>query len=187
MLKNNDIEGVVKYRFPEAVALIITKNKTGKVDLCPVGFFTLASWEPKAWVISVYKTHYTTSVLKDTKEFVLCLPSFEQVEDVLYCGSVHGWKIDKTKNIKLKFIQSKHIKPPLIDNSIACFECKVAEEYDAMDHVLFLGEVVASYESNKNWKDKIYNWDDKKLGTLKLGGKSKKINYTETWLCLNLR
>lgn len=43
--------------------------------------------------------------------------------------------------------------------------------------MVFFGEVLAAYGSEKSWREKIYNWDDKKLGTLKLGDESVVIPY----------
>ena len=99
MLQPIDTEAVVKHRFPEAVVLIVSKDKNGKVNFCPVGFFSLVAWKPKVWLVALYKKHFSTKVIKETKEFVLCLPSIGQAQDVLYCGSVHGWTVDKTKHV----------------------------------------------------------------------------------------
>lgn len=178
MLKQGNTEKIIKHRFPEPVALIVCQNSKGKINLCPIGFFTLVAWEPKVWAIGLDKTHYSTKVISETNEFVLCLPSIDQVKDVLYMGSVHGWNTDKTNNIAIKFKKSKLVKPPLVDDAIANFECKVIKKLKIKDHLVFFGEIVKSYESDKNWQDKIYNWDDKNLGTLKLGNRPMKILYS---------
>lgn len=178
MLKQLDIEKVFTKRFPEPVALIISQDSKGKINVCPIGFFSLISWDPKIWSIGLYREHYTTQTLKETKEYVLCLPSIEQANDVLYCGSVHGWEIDKTKSTKFEFIKSQLVTPPLIDHSIACFECKVIKEVEVGDHFVFFGEVVAAHESDKDWGEKIYNLGDKQLVTFKSGNKSVQINFS---------
>lgn len=178
MLKDVEIETGVKKRFPEAIAVIISKDKNGKVNLCPVGFFCLIAWEPKTWAIGLYNTHYSTKIINDTNEFTLSLPTIDQAKDILYCGSVHGWKIDKIKSISLKFVDSKYIKPPLIDDAVANFECQVIQKTNVEDHTVFFGKIVAAHESNKNWKDRIYNLDDTKVGTIKFGDKSVKITFS---------
>lgn len=179
MLKNIPIEKAVKKRFPEPVALVISRDSSGKVNLCPFGFFALMAWEPKVWAIGSYEKHYTTKVINETEEFVLCLPAIEQVEDVLYAGSVHGWEVDKTKQLKnLKFKKSKFVKPPVIEDSIACFECKVIRKIKIADHFVFFGKIVAAHQSEKSWEEKLYNWDDKRLGTMKLGKKYQEITYS---------
>lgn len=177
-MKSPAVEEVLQKRFPEAVALIVTKAKNGKVNLCPIGFFSLISSKPRIWSIGLYIKHYSTEILIETKEFVLCLPSIEQAKDVLYSGSVHGWEIDKTKKTtKLKFGPSQFVKPPVVKDSIACFECKVIKHTRVGDHVVFFGGIKAAHESGQSWKEKIYNLGDKKLTTLKEGDRSENITF----------
>ena len=178
MLKPVDIESGVLHRFPEALALIVSKDQSQKINLCPIGYFTLIAWEPKTWVIGLYEKHYSTKIISETKEFVLCLPSVEQAKDLLYCGSISGRKVDKTKSISLKFTPSSTVKPPLVEDSIACFECKVVQQRVIGDHVAFFGQIVMAYESGKNWRQKLYNWDNKKIGTIALGDKFNEISFS---------
>ena len=154
------LEEAVKKRYPEAVALIVCQDKD-KINVTPIAWFTLCNSNPRCWAISLYYKHYSHQVISETKEFVLCLPSYSQKDDILYCGSVHGWNIDKLKNCKLKTVPSKKVRPPIIENSIACFECQVIKTLDTGDHTIFIGEVSASYISDK--KDKVYNLGEKTL------------------------
>ena len=101
-MKETEIEKAIKKRHPEGVALIVCKDEKGKVDVKPIGWFTLCSSEPRCFAICLYNKHYSHKVIQDTKEFALCLPSFTQKDDILYCGSVHGWDTDKLKKCKLE-------------------------------------------------------------------------------------
>lgn len=160
-MKNVPVDEAVKKRHPEGVALIVCKDKDGKVDVTPIGWFTLCNSNPRRWAICLSQKHFSHKVILETKEYVLCLPSFSQKEDILYCGGVHGWDVEKLKNCKLKTIPSKNIKPPIIEDSIACFECKVIDTLNTGDHTIFVGEVLASYDSDR--KDKIYNFGERNL------------------------
>jgi flavin reductase (DIM6/NTAB) family NADH-FMN oxidoreductase RutF len=42
------------------------------------------------------------------------------------------------------------VKPPLIAECLAAFECKLANTTSCGDHTLFIGEVIASHVSDKN-------------------------------------
>lgn len=177
MLKKGDTEKVLEKRFPEAVALVVSKSKEGKVTVCPIGYFSLAAFAPKTWAISVYREHSTNKFIKATNEFVLCLPSMGWVDDVLASGSGHYDK-DKVKKLKFKFLNVSNSGVPIIDGSIACFVCKVVKEVDVGDHTTFFGEIVESYDSDKEWKEKIYNWDNKTLGSIKYGEMFKRIGFS---------
>ncbi len=154
-MKTISTDDAIKKRHPEGVALIVCKSLDGKVDATPIGWFTLCNSNPRSWAICLYNKHYSHKVILETKEYVLCLPSFSQKDDVLYCGTVHGWDTDKLSKCKLKTVPSKKINPPLVEDSIACFECKVTKTCDAGDHTIFIGEIVESYISER--KDKLYN------------------------------
>ncbi|MBS3793116.1 flavin reductase, partial [Candidatus Bipolaricaulota bacterium] len=39
------------------------------------------------------------------------------------------------------------VEAPLIEDSVACYECKKRGSFDAGDHTLFLGEIVATHVS----------------------------------------
>ena len=155
------IEEAIKKRHPEGVALIVCQDEKGKVNVTPIGWFTLCNSKPCCFAICLYNKHYSHKVILETKEYVLCLPSYSQKEDILYCGSVHGWDTDKLKNCKLKTLPSKNVKPPILKDSIACFECKVINTANAGDHTIFIGEVITSYVSDR--KDKTYNFGDRIL------------------------
>lgn len=160
-MKSVSVDEAIKKRHPEGVALIVCKDNDGKVDVTPIGWFTLCNSKPRRFAICLSQKHFSHKVIMETKEYVLCLPSFSQKEDILYCGGVHGWDTDKLKNCKLKTIPSEKIKPPIIEDSIACFECKVVNTLDTGDHTIFVGEVLTSYVSDR--KDKIYNFGERNL------------------------
>lgn len=164
MLKEVDAEEAVKLKYPEPVALVSCTDKSGKVNFITIGWFTTCSRKPRTWAISIGKSRYSHKCLEEVPEFVLCLPSEEQKKDILYCGSVSGRDVDKLKNCSFKAMPSKYVKPPLIDNSAACFECKIIDKMDAKDHTVFLGEVKAAYVSGKTRK--LYNFGDAELRTL---------------------
>lgn len=177
-MKVANIEEAVLRRFPEQLALIISKDKTGKVNLCPVGFFCLTSWDPKIWAVGLYHSHFSTKVISETKKFVLCLPSLEQAEDLLYCGQFHGWDVDKVKSISLKLTTTDPDNPPIIEDSIACFECDVIKELAIGDHKVFFGKIVVAHTGENDWAKKLYNWDDKRIGNIKYGDNSTDITYS---------
>lgn len=160
-MKQIETELAVKKRHPEGVALIVCKDKKGMVDVTPIGWFMLCNSKPRCWAIALYQKHYSHKVISETNEFVLTLPSFKQVKDILYCGSVSGWKVDKLKKCKFKTILANKVKPPLLEDSIACYECKVINKIKAPDHTIFIGEVLVSYISDR--KDKTYNLGSRNL------------------------
>jgi flavin reductase (DIM6/NTAB) family NADH-FMN oxidoreductase RutF len=170
-MKQVEIKEAMKFRHPEIIVLIVTKSKEGKVDITPLGWAMLGSSEPNTWAIGVAKRHFSHKAILDSKEFTLCIPSYKQKDDVLYCGSVSGWQVDKLKNTKFKLIKAKKISIPLIENSLACYECKLINQMPTSDHTIFLGEIVAAHISGKN--DGLINLGSRNLVKVKRGTQSK--------------
>jgi len=160
-MKQVDIEIAVKKRYPESVALVVCQNEKGIVDVTPIGWFMLCNSKPKCWAISLAKKHYSHKVISETNEFCLCLPSFKQKDDILYCGSVSGWNTDKLKNCNFKTIPSQKVKPPILKDCIACFECQVIDKLPAPDHTIFIGKILAAYISDQ--REKVYNLGERNL------------------------
>lgn len=167
-MKKINIETAVKRRYPEGVALVVCQDEKGMVDVTPIGWFMLAAGKPRSWAICLAKKHYSHKVISEAGEFSLCLPTIEQKEDILYCGSVSGWDTDKLKNCNFKTILSKKINPPILKNCIACFECKVIGKLPTSDHTIFIGEVLVAYISDE--KNKVYNWGERSLFKFEIKG-----------------
>ncbi|MCX6807161.1 MAG: flavin reductase family protein [Candidatus Berkelbacteria bacterium] len=149
-MKQIRIEEAMKFRHPEIVVLVVTKSKEGKIDVTPIGWAMLGSSNPKTWAVGIAKRHYSHKAILDTKEFTLCIPSYKQRKDVLFCGSVSGWDVGKLPKTKLKILPSKKISVPLLEDSLACFECKLIDQMVTSDHTIFLGEIVAAYISGED-------------------------------------
>jgi flavin reductase (DIM6/NTAB) family NADH-FMN oxidoreductase RutF len=158
-MKQVDIEIAIKKRYPESIALIVCKDKDDKVDVTPISWFMICNDKPAYWAISLYNKHFSHHVISETNEFVLCLPSYSQKRDILYCGNVHGWNSNKLEKCKFQTIKAKKVRPPILKDTIACFECTVVQKIKISDHTVFIGKILVSYTSRK--KDKVYNYADK--------------------------
>lgn len=161
-----EIEKAKRAKYPENVALVVTRDEKGKIDITPICWFTNASWKfHETWAISLWKGHYSTELIKKNKEFVLCIPTIKQKKDILYCGFVSGRKVNKLDKCKFKLIQSKRVKPPMIKDCIACFECKLIKSMLVYNQMLFVGKVVAAKYFKK--AKKVYHFGNYKLGTIR--------------------
>jgi len=149
-MRQVEVEEALKFRHPEIVVLIVTKSKEGKTDITPLGWAMLGSSKPPTWAIGVAKKHYSHKAILETKEFTVCLPSFKQKDDVLYCGTHSGWQVDKLKETNFKTLPAKKVQTPLLDEALACFECQLINQMDTSDHTIFLGEIVAAHVSGKD-------------------------------------
>lgn len=87
-----------------------------------------------------YRVSYT--LIEDTAEFGLNIPSKELIEAVGKIGTGHSNQVDKYADTGLTAMQSKMIKANLIKECYLNMECKVTDEYVTGDHTVFVAEPV---------------------------------------------
>jgi len=144
-------------KYPEPVVLAVS-IKDNKPNIIPLGWSMITSFGPPMMAISIGHTRYSHEIINQTREFVLVYPSEDMGKEVLYCGTHSGRDVDKFKKTGLKSMPAKVVKPPLIADAVANFECKVVSQIDTGDHRIFVGEVVAAYV-NPEKKRRLYTMD----------------------------
>jgi len=83
--------------------------------------------------------------IRKSKEFTIAVANKSLEKEVIFFGVTHGNEVDKFKATGLETESAEFIKPPLISKASVNFECKLVSETDAGDHIIFLGEILASY------------------------------------------
>jgi flavin reductase (DIM6/NTAB) family NADH-FMN oxidoreductase RutF len=132
-------------KYPEQVAIAIARNGRDKYNPITLGWAMQCSHEPPMWAISVGRTRYSLQVIREAGEFVLAFPSEHQENATLLFGTQSGRSVDKLVEAGAVTRPATRIDGVLLDEAVANFECRVAGEVDAGDHVIFVGEVLASY------------------------------------------
>ncbi len=87
-----------------------------------------------------YRASY--SLIHETNEFGLNLPSGEFLEAVAKIGTLHSNQADKYKETGLTPMESKKIKAHIIEECYLNMECRVIDQYVTGDHTVFVGEPV---------------------------------------------
>jgi len=160
-----EINRAILKKYPEQIVLVTSVDAMGKPNIITMGWSMFCSGDPPMVAISVGKTRYSHKLIFQTKEFVYTFPGEDLEKEMLYCGTHSGRDVDKFKETGLTAVEAKFVKPPLIEECIANFECQVVGEYDAGDHTIFVGKIVATWISEKaRDKKRLFN-----LGT-KFGG-----------------
>ncbi|RZN56621.1 MAG: flavin reductase family protein [Candidatus Methanomethylicota archaeon] len=132
--------------YPRQTVLIVSISKEGKPNIMTLNWSSPVSFNPPMLCIAVGKQRYSVELIKETKEFVVAIPSEGMEKEVLFCGSSSGRNIDKFKETKLTPIKAKYVRPPLIKECVANLECEVVEEIETGDHILFIARILAAYE-----------------------------------------
>ena len=155
----------IRRKYPEPVVLVVSCDSEGNPDVMPAGWSMVTSGIPPMLAVSIGHPRYTHKLIEETGEFVLVFPNEETKSLINFTGSCSGRDVDKFAEYGIETLRSKYVKPPLIKDSVACFECKVKGKLVTGDHTIFAGEVLASHLSEK-YKDRLYNFGDNKFETI---------------------
>lgn len=135
------------------------KHNTMTIGWGTIGFI----WQKPIFVVAVRYSRHTYGLLEKAGEFTVSLPIREDLSRALaLCGSKSGRDMDKIAAASLTLHPGKVLKTPIIDDCSLHYECKVvyqqameprtvdegirSRSYSQGDfHVLYYGEIVASY------------------------------------------
>ncbi len=145
MQKTVDYPTAIATKYPEGVVVAIARDAHGKPNPISLGWFMITSAVPPMMAISVGLKRYTLEALRHSGEFTVAFPSEEMAEEVLFYGTHSGRDMDKLQKFGARVSPTRVIDCVVLDEAVANFECKVASEMQTGDHVIFVGEVVASW------------------------------------------
>lgn len=127
--------------FPTGVAIITTRDSDGTPIGLTCNSFSSLSLEPPLVQWSLRRCSRSLGAFRRAKAFAINVLSENQSEISAHFAS----------NIENKFEGKERCKEglPLVEGCIARFTCRTSAEYEAGDHILFIGEVEA-YEYREN-------------------------------------
>lgn len=155
-MKEVAVDEAVERKYPEWIGMIVAIDEDGTPNAMPAGWVTFTSHEPRMLAVSVAFERYTHELLTQSDEFVVNFPSVAHREAVLYCGTQSGAEVQKFDETDLQAVPASEVEPPLIEDSVASFECEKRGSLDTGDHTIFAGEVVAGHVSEQ-YDEKLYN------------------------------
>ena len=135
--------------YPSCSGIVVVRSDKFRVNLMPVGLIGSPSLSPPTIGVSVYKNHYTFSLLKRYKEFTFNLLDKNLVKKTIYLGSVSGKDVDKLRKSSLTLARPKIIETPILFESPINLECKIIREIDFSNYCYFIGEIVYSHITRK--------------------------------------
>jgi flavin reductase (DIM6/NTAB) family NADH-FMN oxidoreductase RutF len=129
---------------------------------------TPVSEEPPLAVVCVSKESYTAKLIRQTKEFVINIPSKDLLKALWTCGKASGRDIDKFKKAGLSSRNAKKVKPPLIDGCVGFIECRLWTTLDIGECYAFFGIILSAYGDDRFFRRGV--WKDEAEIPLHLGG-----------------
>ncbi|MBS7615750.1 flavin reductase family protein [Candidatus Bathyarchaeota archaeon] len=153
---------------PMHTVLVSCVGKSGKPNIITLAWAMPTSINPPLVAISVAPRRHSHSLIEESKEFVVNIPTMEILNETFLCGSISGRDHDKFKEANLTPSPAKKVKTPIIKECVAHLECKLHSQFTAGDHTIFVGEIVEAY-ANKDAFNDTYNIKEAKM-IFHLGG-----------------
>lgn len=156
---------------PRITVLITTIDKTGIVDVAPYSFVTPVSFDPPTIAIAIAPQRHTMDNIKETKEFVINVPTSELARSIMASAKPYRKDLDKIKESWLSTTESKKVKPPRINECMAWMECTLDWVKPCGDHNLVVGKIVKADWKTDCEKDGMIDLNKYPLA-MHLGGKT---------------
>ncbi|MFW6117207.1 MAG: flavin reductase family protein [Thermoproteota archaeon] len=130
---------------PMHTVLVSCVGKDNNSNIITLAWVMPTSIEPPLVAISVSPQRYSHTLIEETGEFVINVPTTEYLKELLFCGRRSGRNHDKFEETALTPLPAKKVKAPIIRECPSHLECKLRDKLVTGDHTLFIGEVVKAY------------------------------------------
>jgi len=96
MLKEIALD-IYRLLHPKMAFFLTSADKKGNPNVMTCAWATPVSEEPPLVVVCVAKESYTAELIKQTKEFVINIPTKKLLKALWVCGKTSGRDVDKFK------------------------------------------------------------------------------------------
>ncbi len=153
---------------PMHTVLVSCVGEDEKPNIITLAWAMPTSINPPLVAISIAPKRHSHTLIEQTKEFVVNIPTMKILKETLFCGRRSGRKYDKIKEVSLTPLPAKRVKPPIIKECVAHLECKLRSQFSTGDHTIFVGEIVEAYANKEVFTNK-YDLEKAKM-IFHLGG-----------------
>ena len=149
MQKQVEYSDAIRTKYPEQVVIAIARDADGRANPITLGWTMIVSGNPPMMAIAVAKRHYSVETITHSKCFTIAFPSAQMAEAALFFGSHSGREVDKFAEFECTTEPAEKIDSVLLAEAVANFECTLESQVPAGDHIIFIGQVVASHTSTE--------------------------------------
>jgi flavin reductase (DIM6/NTAB) family NADH-FMN oxidoreductase RutF len=136
------------YRFiePGPVVLVTTVPKKERPNIMTMSYhMVMDDGVPPLIGCMIGPWDHSFGALCSTGECVIAVPTVDLATTVVEIGNCSGADIDKFETFSLTPVPAKKIKPPLVAECLANFECRVKDDSIVERYNMFVMEVVEAW------------------------------------------
>lgn len=128
--------------YPTPVVLV-SCGSIEQPNIITIAWVGVICSSPPMLSISIRPSRYSHGLIKESREFVVNIPTADQLEKVDYCGLVSGREADKFAACDFTAVPASRVHTPLIAECPINLECTVAQIISLDCHDMFLGQIEA--------------------------------------------
>ena len=134
------------YQLLEPGPVVMVSTLRGdKPNIMTMSWHMMIDFNPPLVGCVISDQNYSFSILKETKECVINIPTVELVSNVVGVGNTTGSKVDKFKKFLLTQESASYVNAPMIRECYANLECKVVDMTMVTKHEIIILEIVKSW------------------------------------------
>ncbi len=122
---------------------LISCSFEGRDNLITVAWTGIINSDPPKTYISVRPERFSHSLIKESGEFVINLPSAHIVRSIDFCGCRSGRDTDKFEVCRLTREKASELSCPMVAESPVSIECRVTDILSLGSHDMFMADIVA--------------------------------------------
>ena len=130
---------------PHVPLLVVTESETTGPNVMTAAWWMLAGYDPFRYLLSVDHGTDTYEILEEHPEFVMGVPTVEQLDAVTRCGTTSGREVDKVETLDLDLVEAAEVDVPLLADALGNVECRVEESFEFGNITYYFGEVAAAH------------------------------------------
>jgi len=139
--------------YPVPVVLVSCGDIEKNPNIITIGWTGIICSDPPMVSISIRPHRYSASIIKESREFVINIPTEDMLEKTDMCGVISGKDHDKFKDVGLTPVRASEVKAPLVAECPVNLECIVKDVIPLGAHDLYMAEVVAASADEGAVKD----------------------------------
>ena len=128
--------------FPVPVVLVTCIDSLGEPNIITLAWAGTLCSEPPIIGLGIRPNRFSHKLIKNSKEFVVNIPTVKKILETDYCGITSGKDTKKFLKTKLTPEDANLVKAPLIRECPVNIECNLKKIISLGVHDLFLGEIV---------------------------------------------
>jgi flavin reductase (DIM6/NTAB) family NADH-FMN oxidoreductase RutF len=142
---------------PMHTVLVSCLGNSGRPNVTTLAWAMPTSINPPLLAISISPNRHSHTLIEESGEFIVNIPTIEILQAVYACGSLTGRSFDKFKKTNLTTIPGIKVKAPAIRECIAHLECEVDGQMQTGDHTIFVGKILCAYADAGSFNEAGYD------------------------------